>query len=106
MGLMQPFFYRTGQVNEDDEFVVDSDLSKPFKLDLKIAGDVGPVTYYYRPLHDYLLTLMNCGWRMTYYKDWFIDMPEYNRLGGHKIKTKIRRSGRIPLYTFIECAAN
>jgi ubiquinone/menaquinone biosynthesis C-methylase UbiE len=104
IALVHPYFYRTGQVHEDQQFLITTDLSKPFKIqDHKIAGQIGPFTYYYRPIFVYVNTLIDAGWNIRKYHDWFIDMADYKANINGLVQTKIARTGHIPLYTFFEC---
>ncbi len=103
VALTHPYFYRTGEVLENDGFILTKDLSRPFEIPIKIAGKVGPLTYYYRPLPEYVNQLVKAGWRITELRDWFIDIEQYKETMGRGMKSEIRRSGRIPLYTFLKC---
>jgi len=104
ISLMHPYFYRTGDVDENDEFIIKSDLSQPFSIEgHKIGGVVGPFTYYYRPLNDYINELINVGFRIKYLGDWFINMDEYQKIFLEKNSPIVRRTGKVPMYTFIEC---
>jgi ubiquinone/menaquinone biosynthesis C-methylase UbiE len=107
VALVHPYFYRTGQVHEDQQFLITANLSQPFKIqDLKIAGQVGPFNYYYRPMDFYLNTLVNAGWAIKKSHDWFIDMADYKANIDGSVQTKIARTGHVPLYTFFECVRN
>lgn len=103
ISLMHPYFYRTGEVTEDGHFMVTCDLSKPFHKEFKIANQVGPFDYFYRPLPDYFNALRNAGWEVNNMKDWFIDIAEYEKLIDQGMRTDIARTGKVPMYTFIEC---
>lgn len=103
VSLTHPFFYRTGTVMDDESFLLTEDLSQPFQLELKIAEQVGPVTYYYRPLPDYVNQLIEAGWCIKGMRDWYIDMSEYKERLADGLQSKIKRTGHIPLYSFIEC---
>lgn len=103
VSLMHPYFYRTGHVTQSNDFVVTEDLSRPFQIPFKIAEQVGPLTYFYRPLPDYINTLIGAGWAIKEMRDWFIDSDSYGKFVAEGMKTKVKRSTRIPLFTFIEC---
>ena len=103
ISIMEPFFYRTGVVADDGKFVVSEDLSKPFSLQLRIAEKVGPFIYYYRPLTDYINALISAGWLIESTHNWFIDMDEYRRATRGSADSKVGRSGRVPMFTFIAC---
>ena len=103
VALTHPYFYRTGEVAKDGNFTLNRDLSQPFDIPIKIGGKVGPLTYYYRPLPEYVNQLMKAGWKVAEMRDWFIDIEQYNEFMGKGMKSDIRRSGRIPLYTFLKC---
>jgi len=102
VALMQPYFYRTGHVVNEGQFLITRDLSTPMSFPLNIAERVGPFRYYYRPLPDYLNVLIKSGWVIAQIRDWFIDMHAYSNV---RTNTKIQRTGSIPLFTFIECRA-
>ena len=104
VSVMHPYFYRTGYVTDDKNFLITEDLSQPFQIPLKIADQVGPLVYYYRPLPDYVNTLIDVGWEVRSLRDWFIDMGDYKNLISGGVRSKIKRTGQVPLYTFIECA--
>lgn len=99
--LPHPYFYRTGEVVDDERFLVTVDLSQPFSVkNHKIGAEVGPLIYHYRLLSDYLNTLIRSGWQINRVREWFIDMDDYRR---QNRKTKLPRTGRVPCYKFIEC---
>ena len=89
---------------EQLEFIK-NDLSKQFSIiEHKIGGEVGPLTYYFRPLNDYLNELIHAGFQIKHVEDWFIDMEHYNGYFDTDKPSKYRRTGKVPMYTFIECA--
>lgn len=104
ISLMHPYFYRTGEVTDDGHFIITSDLSKSFHKEFKIANQVGPFDYFYRPLPDYFNALKNAGWEVNKMKDWFIDIAEHEKLIAGGVRTDIERTGKVPMYTFIECS--
>jgi SAM-dependent methyltransferase len=99
ISLMHPYFYRTGEVTNDGNFVITQNLSNPMSFPLKIAEKVGPFEYFYRPFPDYFNALTKTGWTIVEVKDWFIDMSRYPE----GLTSGVRRSGSIPLFTFLEC---
>ncbi len=102
--LVHPYFYRMGEPNSEGNFVISKDLSKPFKMqDLKIGGVAGPLTYFYRPLPDYLNICASAGFRIRQVADWFVDMEDYVRKTKSGMGSKILRTGKVPMYCFIEC---
>ena len=101
VALTHPYFYRTGDVTETGDFLLTQDLSQPKEIELNIGGKVGPLAYYYRPMPAYLNQLMKSGWRVTEVRDWFIDLDEFGGRVEQGMNSEIRRSGRIPLYSFI-----
>lgn len=103
LSLMNPYFYRTGDVTEDRNFLVKRNLSKTFEMPFKIANQVGPFTYYYRSLPEYINTLVAEGWSVKSLHDWYIDMEDYQKVVARGVQTKIERTDKVPLYTFIEC---
>lgn len=103
VSLTHPYFYRTGTAISEDEYLIERHLSRPFQTRVNIAGQVGPFIYYYRPFPDYVNALIEAGWQVTRLRDWFIDMAKYKKLAESGINSKIKRSGQVPLYTFIEC---
>ena len=102
LSLMHPYFYRTGEVQADGNFVITADLSHERETGLNIAESVGPFVYYYRPLPDYINSLSNSGWSVEEVRDWFIDMEEYEDLRRSGVKSLLKRSGRVPMYCFIK----
>lgn len=103
IALTHPYFYRSGYVTTENQFCITENLANPSQHQIKIAEKVGPLTYYYRPLPDYINTLINSGWQIVELRDWFIDMEKYNQSLDKGMRSKIRRSGNTPLYTFIKC---
>ncbi len=103
ISLTHPYFYRTGRVTDDEHYLVTEDLSRPSQTQIKIAGQVGPLVYYYRPLPDYLNGLIAAGWKIVELRDWFIDIEKYKQVLAGGMKSEISRTGRIPLYTFVKC---
>jgi len=104
IAIMQPYFYRTGDVDEYDNFVVSRNLSRPFVLEeLRIAGEVGPFAYHYRPMPDYLNACIRAGLRIEEVRDWHLDLGDYVRRFGSAMRGSIRRTGKVPMYSFIKC---
>ena len=104
VSLIHPYFYRTGAVSESQDFILSADLSRPFRISgHKIAGRIGPFDYYYRSMDTYLNSLLNAGWNIKRVKDWFADMVDYKDKVVDISASKIVRTGRVPLYTFIGC---
>jgi len=104
IALVHPYFYRMGEPDGQGNFVISRDLSKPFKMeDLKIGGLAGPLTYFYRPFPDYLNACINAGFGIRQVIDWFVDMEDYllNTEGG--LTSNIPRTGKVPMYCFIDC---
>lgn len=104
ISLVHPYFYRIGEPDQNGNFIISKDLSKPFKIEgLKIGGIAGPLTYFYRPFPDYLNACIRTGFRITKVLDWFIDMKDYEVNTVLGMDSKILRTGKVPLYSFIEC---
>jgi len=100
--IMNPYFYRTGEALDNGMFRVSKDLSKHFTIDLKIAEEVGPFTYYYRSLPEYINTLIETDWVLDEVRDWYVDMEDYEH-STNGSKSKLRRTGNVPMYTFFRC---
>lgn len=103
ISLMHPYFYRTGEVTDNGYFMITEDLSQPFRKEFEIADQVGPFEYFYRPLPDYFNSLKDAGWQIDKMRDWFIDIAEYEKLISGGMKSNIERTGKVPMYTFVEC---
>lgn len=104
IALVHPYFYRMGEPDNQGNFVISRDLSKPFKIqDLKIGGVAGPLTYFYRPLPDYFNTCIRVGFKIRQVLDWFVDMEDYLRNTENGMGSNILRTGKVPMYCFIEC---
>jgi len=104
IALGHPYFYRMGEPNSEGNFVISRDLSKPFKMqDLKIGGVAGPLTYFYRPFPDYLNLFASAGFHIRQVVDWFVDMEDYMRNTQGGMVSHITRTGKVPMYCFIEC---
>lgn len=101
VSLVHPYFYRTGVVTSQGSFMLEHDLSVEKRLQIRIGETVGPLIYFYRPYPIYLNSLVEAGWRIEETKDWFIDMEEYADYCKIGTKSKVRRSGSAPLYSFI-----
>ena len=101
VSLVHPYFYRTGTATADGEFLVQKNLAKEVESEVRIGEAVGPFPYYYRPYPVYLNTLVRSGWQIAETRDWFIDVEEYARHIGGGLKSNIRRSGMVPLYSFV-----
>jgi SAM-dependent methyltransferase len=104
IGLVHPYFYRMGMPDEEGNFVIYGDLSKPFKVsNLRIGGIAGPLTYFYRPFPEYINVCAKVGFRIREVLDWFLDMEEYVRNTQKGMNSNILRTGKVPMYSFIEC---
>ena len=105
ISLVHPYFYRTGNTNEDGSFTISHDLSRPCEVpNLQIGGKAGPFAYYYRPLPDYLNACVNAGLRIQEVRDWFINMEDFNQHILRGMHSDVERTGKVPLYSFIECS--
>lgn len=102
ISLMHPYFYRTGEILPNGQFLLTEDLAHERQFDFHIGEKVGPFTYFYRPLPIYLNSLIESGWRIENVRDWFIDMSEYEHLRKYGVKSKLQRSGKLPLFTFVK----
>jgi len=104
IALVHPYFYRTGEPNDDGDFVISGDLSRSFKLEgLEIGGVAGPVTYFYHSFPDYLNACADAGFRIRRVFDWFVEMEDYARHVAGGMDAEIPRTGKAPMYSFIEC---
>ena len=104
ISLMHPYFYRTGEVILDGEFVVRRELAHEFIIDdHRIAGELGPFSYHYRPLSAYLTACATQGFRIEEVTESFIDIEEYRSRFRTDCAGKIRRTGKVPMYAFIRC---
>ena len=106
LSLMHPYFYRTGEVVKDGRFTITEDLSREQEFESHIAGSVGPFVYFYRPLPVYINALIDAGWRICQVNDWFIDIEEYRVLKEQGVKSRLERSGKVPLYSFVRAKRN
>lgn len=106
VALMHPYFYRTGEARSDGSFLVTQDLARAQEFSIKIADQIGPFEYFYRPLPDYINALIQAGWQIQELADWFIDWPSYQELATHGVGSRIKRTGRVPMFTFIHCRAS
>jgi hypothetical protein len=101
---MNPYFYRTGEVDEAGNFVVTQDLSQPFVIgNHRIAEAVGPFVYYHRPLPTYLNECVRAGLAIEEIADWHVDMADFLARFGTDMPGNIRRTDKVPMYTFIKC---
>ncbi|MCH9021279.1 MAG: class I SAM-dependent methyltransferase [Planctomycetes bacterium] len=104
ISLVHPYFYRMGERNEEGNYVIKGDLSKPFKIsDLKIGGIAGPLPYFYRTFPDCLNACSKAGFRIRNVLDWFLDMEDYLRNTEGSSESIHPRTGQVPMYSFIEC---
>jgi SAM-dependent methyltransferase len=104
IALVHPYFYRMGEPDAEGNFVISRNLSEPFKMqDLKIGGVAGPLTYFYRPFPDYLNACARAGFGLRQVSDWFVDMEDYLRNTANGMGSNILRTGKVPMYCFIEC---
>ncbi len=100
VSLVHPFSYRTGQVTEAGDFLVLKRYSDPFVLpNLFIAGTVGPLRYFHRPLATYVNALCAAGLQLEQMREWSLDMDDYKKhfpLGSRGPT----RTDRVPMYAF------
>lgn len=98
--IMHPFCYRMGEVEDDGSFRVTKVYNLPWKTDeLKIAGKVGPFTYYHRPLMRYLNSFAEAGWQFCRLWEWDINMHAYD-LAILQLKQAYGppRTDRVPMF--------
>ncbi len=104
LAIMNPYFYRTGRLDEDGRFALERNLASPFVLeDHRIAGVVGPFAYHYRPLPVYLNACVLAGLVIEEVADWHIDMDAFVEHFETAKPGNIERTGDVPMYTFIKC---
>jgi SAM-dependent methyltransferase len=104
IAIMNPYFYRTGEVDENGRFAVHRKLAAPFIIDNHhIADVVGPFVYHYWPLPDYLNACVRAGLTIEEVADWYLDMNDFIAHFGTDRPGNIRRTGDVPMYTFILC---
>jgi len=104
IATVHPYFYRVGRPEENGDFTIQRDLSKPFKMqNLRIGGIAGPLTYYYHPFTDYLNGCIKAGFKICKVLDWFLDMEDYLKNIDSGMRSSIARTGKVPVYSFIEC---
>jgi SAM-dependent methyltransferase len=104
IGLVHPYFYRTGHANADGSVVVQSNLSEARSFEIDIGNRVGPFQYFYRPYPEYINSIIKSGWRITETSDWFMDRQRY--LADFPDGGSVRRSERVPIFTFFSCCRN
>jgi SAM-dependent methyltransferase len=93
VALVHPHFYRTGEANDDDQFIVEADLSRPEQFKILIGGIAGPFTYYRHSIPDYVNALLLTGWRLEEMTELFVPRDEYDaRFRPHDL---VRRSTRM-----------
>ncbi|MBE9042142.1 class I SAM-dependent methyltransferase [Oscillatoriales cyanobacterium LEGE 11467] len=103
VALVSPYFYRTGYVDSENNFKVTRDLSKDFIIENhKISGVIGSFKYYYRPMYKYINLFIKNGVQLENIFDWFIDIQKYREEVLMKKESKIKRTEKVPLYTFLE----
>lgn len=96
VALVHPYFYRTGEVQANDRFVIDADLSQADSFEIMIGEVAGPFTYYRRSLPDYVNALAGAGWQLDEMTDLFIPRSEYE--SGFRATDRVKRSTRVPLF--------
>ena len=65
LALTHPYFYRTGRVLPNGQFLLEKPLSIEHEFDLRIGGLVGPLRYFYRPMPTYFNGLVQTGWKIV-----------------------------------------
>jgi SAM-dependent methyltransferase len=104
VALMHPASYRTGHVDRSGGFVVDQAYGQERTIsDLFIAGKVGPFRYYHRPLSTYFNALTDAGWSIRHFREWSIDMADYQRHFGMPNPDGPARTDKLPMYAFLQC---
>ena len=101
ISLVHPYFYRTGVVTPEGGFTLGHDLSEEKTFQIRIGETVGPLIYFYRPYPAYLNALVDAGWRIEETKDWFIEMEEYTARSRAGTRSRVHRTGAVPLYSFV-----
>jgi hypothetical protein len=100
IALVHPFSYRTGTITEEGEFLVTKRYSDSFVLpNLFIAGTIGPLRYFHRPLANYLNPLCRAGFKLEEIREWSLDMADYARHFPGAMKHP-PRTDRVPMYAF------
>ncbi len=106
IALMNPYFYRTGEVEDDGAFTIRRPVDAPRALPLYIAQTVGPLTYFHRSLPEYVNELVRSGWSVTELRDWHINMSDYRTATTGKLRARCNRTDLVPMFTFLSCSAS
>jgi SAM-dependent methyltransferase len=100
VALAHPYFFHAGRVTEDGDFLVQRSLAADARWDgLMIAGSVGPFSYHYRRPDHYFGSALDAGWKLTAFRDWFLNMDHYEKEAGHR-RAHQPRTGRVPTFMF------
>jgi SAM-dependent methyltransferase len=103
VALTHPHFHKNGRVLSDGSFLIDQPLAGVrVQDDVMISGLVGPLRHFARPLLDYYRTALAAGWCLVDFRDYFIDMERYRVEAAH-LSTRVRRTDKVPLFTFFVC---
>jgi SAM-dependent methyltransferase len=105
IALMSPYFYRTGEVQDDGAFTIRRPVDASRAFPLYIAQTVGPLMYFHRSLPQYVNALVRCGWSLTELRDWHINMADYNEETIGKLRERRSRTDLVPMFTFLACSA-
>lgn len=102
VALVHPFSYRTGRVTESGDFQMVKRYSEPFVLpNLFIAGTVGPLRYFHRPLATYVNALCSAGLQLEQMREWSVDMEDYEKHFPQGARGPTR-TDRVPMYAFFK----
>jgi SAM-dependent methyltransferase len=99
VSLTHPYFHTNGHALHDGSFLIDRSIASHTKREVMISGVVGPLSYYSRSLLDYYNVALRARWRLTGFRDHFIDMDRYRREAADKVRFA-HRTHKVPLFTF------
>lgn len=99
VALVHPYFAHAGTATAEG-FLINRALAKnKIYSDYYISGIIGPLVYYYRKPEEYYNEAIQAGWRLTHFRDWFLDMHDYETLAGGR-QTETDRTGLVPTFSF------
>lgn len=102
VALMHPYFHTNGHTLHDGSFLVDRPVGGAVRREIMISGLVGPLTYYARTPLDYYNAALRARWQLVHFRDHFIDLDRY-RLEAALSWPAVRRTDKVPLFTFFVC---
>lgn len=101
VSIPHPVSYRTGTVQPDGSALVTDVVGRARRIDdLWINDTIGPLSFFHRPIMDYVNALDDAGFYVRKMLEWTLDLEAFARsFRGERVRA---RTDRLPMFAFLK----